>query len=222
MGEVVIIEGIDASGKSTIASELVTILRTLGITCHHADKKHPKFTDEYIQEYSDKLGALIWSEQKEETQTPFLFLGSLGWLLQLALWYNFLKEVYIPKLIASYDFVIVDGWFYKLYARMCQDASIDRDLLDSILAQLQISQNNIILKIDPKNSWARRSIFKPTEMATFGINPINQYDSYLAFQQKVQNTLLCLASVNSWYVLDVNNDSPDHITRIIANYLTKN
>jgi thymidylate kinase len=209
------LEGIDSSGKSTVANMLKTLICNKQLTCVQLNKKKPIIGDTEAQSYADSLSSLIWAVGSEKV--PFSFLNSTGWLIQLSLWYYFLKNNCLPRLIDTYDYVIIDGWFYKLYARMRQDSTIDKKLLSILLDLCSNDHTHILLQVDPELCWKRRSDFGLTEIAAWGVIPKNKHDSFVTFQNCVQNELLALAKDRQWIIYHCGQESSSQIANNIMN-----
>lgn len=211
MGELIVVEGIDGIGKTTLTKYLLDKMQEQGLDCVLLSKKEPKFSNvsEEIVTYSDTLKELVWA--KKEDGIPLDFLTDKGWILQLSLWFVFLKENYIKKEVEKHDIVILDGWFYKLYGRFMQNVNVRKTLLTELLSLADIEGKVFLLQEQPEVCWTRRKKFKYTELGNYGTTIVDHRTAFIAFQRKVQNELLRLARERRWDVIACDNRSVEEI-----------
>lgn len=199
MGRFVVVEGIDASGKTTITKLLSEKLEEMGNDSILVSKRNPQLTEPDGKQYINQLKEIIWPEEKEGS--PWGFLNETQWILQLGLWYSVLAEQYIEPLKKSKDVLLIDGWFYKILARCFMSKTIHKNLLEELLEMLNIGDEVYLLKSDPEECWERRTSFKQTEIAPYGRITTNYRDSFISFQTGVQDELEKMATEFGWNVV---------------------
>ena len=93
MKYLIALEGIDGSGKTSTAQNVVEGLQELGVSCKFIDKRFSDYQDVDIRNYTQTIKSLIWYEDDD----PHRFVTDNGWLYFHALWYAMLYENYIKK-----------------------------------------------------------------------------------------------------------------------------
>lgn len=210
MGKFIVIEGIDASGKTTVARLVCEQLKAGGHSCAYASKREPTVDDPEIGRYLQLLGSIIWA--KDGTKTPWPFLSANQWVQQLMLWYSVLSTVYIRPLLRTHDYVVTDGWFYKLFARFLLDPEVDKEALAAFFPSVDIASPVFLLSVDPGTCWKRRGgHFAPTEMASYRAEITDPYAEFVRFQGQVFGNLADMAKRYGWNILEAGGLGADEI-----------
>lgn len=200
MGKLIVLEGIDASGKTSISRMLYCRLAAEGKRCMLLSKKNPKMEGAEESQYVEKLRNIVWAEKTKGI--PWGFLNETQWILQLSLWYSVLTEQYIKPLKEKEDILLVDGWFYKIYARCQLNKNVPYTLLDEMLKSLDVADEVYLLDNEPEECWERRTDFKDTEVAPYGEKIRNYRESFVGYQGKVQNNLHKIAEGHGWDIIN--------------------
>lgn len=195
------IEGIDASGKTAVSCCIKKVLEERGYSVDLLSKKEPYIDKPEIALYLRDLSALVWN--KNPRVFPKEFLSGDAWALQLALWFKVLHEnCVLPN---KSEIVLVDGWYYKYYARLLQNSQNNRDLVEVLLDTLNTCTYVFCLDVAPETCWSRRKEFKLTETAPFGEIPNDPKMSFIKFQGAILDVLKSLGNrYRNWDIIDGN------------------
>lgn len=217
MSKLIVLEGIDGSGKTSITKRIKEIMEAEGCSVFCVSKKNPIISDKEMKSYVDMLKSIIWHAKADGI--PWEFLDGTQWILQVALWYSVLNKQYIKELEKEYDYLLIDGWFYKLYARSQFNQNVHKSLIEELLAFLKIDGNIFLLKNDPRECWKRRPEFKRTEIAPYGDLIQDPYSSYVDFQEKVQNRMLEMADQEKWNIIECYQKSIEELAFEIRKHI---
>jgi dTMP kinase len=187
------VEGIDGAGKSTVAREIVERLQVISIEACYADKKAAGQVAPDIAARADALSRLIWN-----ADAPVDRFGTLHWILLIASWYSALDRIQ-PLFSEHADrVVIVDGWYYRNIAKTIVRASADERWLDSLFTPAVDPDVVVLLDVDPKVVWTRRSEFTDTELGRwdgFGGEPV---DAFCGYQARIRQELVGMSDKRGW------------------------
>ena len=200
MGEIIVLEGIDGVGKTTIAQKLLEQMKMKGENCTLLSKKNPQIENEKVKEYASLLQEIIWAGDKEDR--PWDFLDETQWILQLTLWYSVLKNEYVIKAAKEYDYVILDGWSYKMYSRWLLNKKVPLGLVREAYDLMDLPAKVFLIDNDPEVCWTRRKSFKPTEIASYGEKVIDYRAAFVEYQGMVRRNLLRLSENKGWLIVD--------------------
>jgi dTMP kinase len=215
MGYLVSIEGIDASGKSSIIEPLALELRKSDIKVTSLDKKYIEYEKEEINRYTKELRDLIWYKSDD----PRHFVSDQGWLYFHALWYTILCNNKLKWDLDQNDIVIVDGWIYKIYCRFLLKENFNFELLNTVKNSIRKTDMTFILDVSPHIAWNRRCSFKSTELGGYENIVTSPKESFINYQEKVRKKLLHLAKEEEWDVICADNMSIDEEVNEIKNII---
>lgn len=187
------VEGIDGAGKSTVAREIVERLQVISVEACYADKKAAGQVAPDIAARADALSRLIWN-----ADAPVDRFGTSHWILLIASWYSALDRIQ-PLFSAHSDrVVIVDGWYYRNIAKTIVRAGADERWLDSLFASAVDPDVVVLLDVDPRVVWTRRSEFTDTELGRwdgFGGEPV---DAFCGYQTRIRQELVRMSDRRGW------------------------
>lgn len=201
LGKLIILEGIDAAGKTTVSVELAKLLCDHNYRAKSISKHFDQYNDYYKNKFSKTLESLIWHDYDDS------FITTQGCLYKFALWYVILLNNYINPLLNDYDYLIIDGWFYKIYARLSLKDDIITNIAKPILNSLTVGDIVFLFDLDPNVAYTRRKSFTISELGLMENNGKDKKDykkSFIEYQNKVRNKLIDMDIVNS-EIVDVNN-----------------
>jgi len=200
-GKLIILEGIDACGKTTVSTVLAKLLCDRNYRAKSISKHFDQYDDFNKNKFSKGLYSLIWHDYDDS------FITTQGCLYKFALWYVFLLNNYINTLLNDYDYIVIDGWFYKIYARLSLKPDININIANSILNSLTVGDIVFLFNLDPNVAYSRRKKFTISELGLMENNESetkNIKKSFVEYQNKVQSKLIDMKILNS-EIVDVNN-----------------
>ena len=210
------LEGIDASGKTTISKLLEEKLISKGINAKRVLKKFTNYEDIRIKEHTEIIKELIWGDKNND---PYQFVTSKGWLFKHALWYSILSENYIKPNLLKHDVLIVDGWFYKIYSRFLLKEDFSRSLLAEIFNSVDKCDQVYMLKPEIEDCWNRRENFRITEMGGYDFTVSDPKKSYIEYQSKVANILENIAKKEQWEIIQTKQYSAEETADILVDMI---
>ena len=175
------IEGIDASGKTTVTNKVSKVLEQQGIKVLKVDKKFVDYQDPKLKIFTSGLRSLIWGYGSDMLKP----ISSKGWLYLHALWFHVLAENWIRPNIGKYQVVLIDGWTYKMHSRFRLKNDLDMALLDNIFNSIYQCHKVFLLKPSPEVCWERRAQFRETELGAFDFEVTNPRDAFIRYQGMV-------------------------------------
>ena len=161
------LEGGDGAGKSYLANQIVSYLKTTG---HEgivvAVKDQPYDDGSWIDQRLQGMHKLTWSYDNAE---PVWEYSREYWLYSILAWYTLFYEKYVMPAINEGAVVITDGWCFKHQARFRLSGSPDLvDLADTLFARLPQPDLVVCLDAPPEVAAARKQgASKPSEHGAF-------------------------------------------------------
>lgn len=200
LGKLIILEGIDACGKTTVSTVLANLLFEKNYRVKSISKHFDQYEDFNKSKFSKGLKSLIWHDYDDS------FITTQGCLYKFALWYVFLLQNYVTPLLFDYDYVIIDGWFYKIYARLSLKLDINVDIANLILDSLTVGDIVFLFDLDPNVAYTRRDNFSLAELGLMENEKSDTKDnkqSFIEYQSKIRRKLIDMNIFNS-EIVDVN------------------
>lgn len=190
----IVLEGIDGAGKSTIAESLFSRLRATHCGAEFHTKKTPASLGEYFDANVRSLRELVWPSDDGSRHHE---MGDLYWLYLVASWFALVAKTITEG--DSADLILYDHWFYRFICKFTTKG-YDRGWLFTLFADVPKPDLVVFLDSDPAHCWDRRS-FKLPEMGSHdGYETVGR-ESYIDHQTRVRRELLDLAADLDWHVI---------------------
>ncbi|CUX55204.1 thymidylate kinase [Clostridium sp. C105KSO15] len=187
MSKLIIIEGIDGSGKTTIAQELSRTLKGRSI---YLDKKSIDASTPFQRSFMSKIKQILWESSLED---PISEIDEEAWLYLHILWYHLVQENVLKPKIDQYDYIIMDGWYYKFLARHIVNKKIDVSLAKELSLRLVSGDMVFLLEVDPEVCYERKKSVKPSECGAHMDKDADcTKNSFYKYQELVHNAYLLL------------------------------
>lgn len=213
-GALVAVEGIDGSGKSTVARQVVDMLEELGLRAVLFDRQSaPDALDGYPAEHLRQLRHLIW-EYPETARTSEL--GFEHWAHLLVSWFSAVDHTVIRPAVEQGLCVVADSWYYKFVARF----ALTIGLTEAERLFRGISTPDVVVWLDtaPELCLGRRGTLRSTERGEW-----QHLDgggaAFLEYQRNVRRMYRRLASGSSWEVVE--STDPSSVTSDLRSRLAR-
>lgn len=196
-GRFVSIEGIDGSGKSTVARQLAGRIRQSGRRALLLDRSTAtESVAGSVADHLARLRSLIW-ECPPTARTSQL--GFEHWRHVLLAWFHAVDHVTVRPALADGTWVVADSWFYKYAARF----ALTCGLADAEQCFRGISVPSAVfwLDVDPVVCARRRASHRPTERGEWlGLDGSEQ--AFVDYQRRVREVYVRLAGTHHWSSID--------------------
>jgi thymidylate kinase len=196
----VVLEGIDGSGKTTTADLLVSALAEKGISARCLSKTWADFPDPFVSSQMARLREIIWNPPEGEPLEDRL--GTHFYLFLLAAWWSVMQaQIFAKDRLGCVS--VIDGWYFRTVVKACVRGHLDTDWLLSLFDLCCSPDLVVLLDVAPSLAWGRRAEFKPSESGLWdghtGDEPLVAYCKY---QEKIRSGLLALGQEKQWFIVE--------------------
>jgi dTMP kinase len=218
-GLFITLEGIDASGKTSIAVKIQELLRTRGVSVAQLEKKQTEYSSPYLTNFMTNFKGLLWDSKNTD---PVTEIPDEGWLFMHALWYRIIAEHLINPLLESNQIVLIDSWYYKILARFLLKEKFDDSLTYKVFDSLPRGDYVFMLDAHPEVCWKRRNNFKQSELGGHDFYEGTPYLRFTEYQSKVREQLLKLSQKNKgWFVIDTQDMDVEKVANLVVEQLNE-
>lgn len=195
-GRLIAVEGIDASGKTSLAEGVVAALHRRGRPALLVSRASaPDLAGGYPGEHLRGLRRLIW-EYDADARTSAL--GFEHWAHLIAAWFAAVDEVVVRPAVAAGHDVVADSWWPKFAARFATQVGPAR--ASEVFRGVADADDVLWLDVPPEVCAARRSTVRPTEAGEWRGMPAG-VDGFVAYQAQVRAQYAAMAAARGWTVL---------------------
>jgi thymidylate kinase len=215
VGRLVAVEGIDASGKSSLAQAMVANLDDRGIPAVVVSRATvPRLLSGYPASHLDTLASLIW-DYPDDAHTSEL--GFWHWAKLLGAWYSAVDHLIVRPGIGTGAIMIADSWIYKYVARF----ALDLGLVDALNCFSEVSEPDRVVWIDiaPELCAQRRSNLRATERGEW-IGRSGGVADFVEYQHRVRAQFASLAARKIWQSV-ISVDPPTIMGQRVCDELIK-
>ncbi len=235
-GRFIAMEGTDGVGKTSLARRLADVSYETAVarltepgtatTTPNVDagplvfvpRRQVSATSTYAATLMEHLSTMLWHSGDAPD------LSDAFWVSLQAAWFTAHTEMVIgPLLNAGFD-VLVDGWFYKFFAKLLLQGFAEPDLA-VIFDRVRMPDSVLLLQADVGAVYDRRSDFRPAELGMHaGYADLNR-GTFVDYQTRTALNLQKLADRHGWRTAHLDPDEPiaataDRLAPIIADLRT--
>ena len=209
-GQLIVLEGVDGSGKTTLSRETAKRLGDIGFC--YCSRKEIMRGDSFVATQMKKVASLMWTDNEGETDHQ---LPTHYWLYLQSLWYTMLSQFIIEPLLAHGKIVIVDGWFYKFIARLLVE-NFDSSYLYAIFSHVLEPDIVFLLDVDVEVIWNRGRPLRAYEMGSHQGYQGSAKEAFMKLQLRTLHYLKRFAMDKKWHVLSIDEKaSIDECTELV-------
>jgi len=212
-GRLVAVEGIDASGKTSLAELVVAALVGRGERALLVNRATaPDLATGYPGDHLRALRRLIW-EYDADARTSVL--GFEHWAHLIAAWFTALDRVVVRPALDTGHVVVADSWYHKFAARFAVQVGLGR--ATAIFRDVTEPDDVLLLDVPPEVCAARRAVVRTTEAGEWqGLSA--EAGGFVAYQSRVREGYLAMAAESGWTTLPA--AEPDELLRLVDAFLS--
>jgi len=195
-GRLITIEGIDASGKSTMTARLVGELEQEGVAARILNRQTvTQLVDGYGATHLEQLRELIWDYPEDADTTV---VGQDAWIHLLTAWFSAVNNLVVRPALQQGTVLVADSWYHKFVARF----SINVGIVRAQETFSQLTQPDMVVWLDttPEECVRRRSKFRHTESGAWRGEPEGEA-GFLTYQSHVREAYTELARTGGWLII---------------------
>jgi len=185
------VEGIDASGKSTLARELVARLDPPALLLDR--RAAVARLDGWPAEHLAGLRRLIW-DYPPGTATSRLGFGH--WSRLLGAWFAAVDEVVLRPALVTGTVVVADSWWPKFAARFA--LTVGLPAAEAVFVGISRPSLVVWLDVPPADAVRRRSRLRSTERGEWA-GLAGDDAAFVDYQGQVRDVYARLAAAHGWH-----------------------
>jgi dTMP kinase len=212
-GFLIVLEGIDGSGKTTLAPLVCDRLWPPTGRALPLFKKFVDYEDAYTETHLKQLRHVIWDECKPKVDV----MGGEHWALLIASWYAVLQE---RTLATSDNTLVSDGWYFRnIIKSMEEHEGLDEAWLRTLFAPVRAPDAVVLLDVKPELALRRGRAFDPRESGERALGgPVD----FVTFQSRIRRQLLRMAATENWIVVPVGEQqTPEVLADLVSEQISR-
>ena len=194
-GTFVVLEGIDGSGKDTLAQTTSEKLNDLGYVSTLIEKQWACPESQFVFEQMQKLKELLFARTEDHS---LLEMNPHYWMLLAGAWFTALYWNAIDTPLKNGSIVITNGWYFKLMARFTIKGC-DTQWMKQVFSRIPSPDIVVLLDVEPAKTWNRRRQFSEIELGYLDGYRGDPKTTFIAYQQRVREILLELSAGLGWH-----------------------
>jgi dTMP kinase len=198
-GFLVCFEGIDGSGKSTVALSVKRQLCEMGIPALLVDRSIGVDCPAFARDRLVTIAQLLWHYSAD---VPVRKLGDRHLIHLLVSWFHLFDRWVLRPHLERPQVVLVDAWAYKYVARFALKHDFDAAVVESWFEGLSRPDLILLLLITPAKAWLRKLAARSTEADVAEGELVEPGQRFLEYQERVQRTLSTYATRHGWEHVD--------------------
>ncbi|MCH9649693.1 MAG: hypothetical protein K0U98_15750 [Deltaproteobacteria bacterium] len=214
-GRLVCFEGIDGSGKTTVAHRVAEALGEKEGQAIFVERRGLDYPEDYQRRRMRLFHEVIW----EYGDDPIHELGDLHSLYIMAGWFAVLDRCRIGPLLTRYDHVVIDNWYYKFVARYALKEEMNFQHVTDCFSHLTRPDKVVLLDVSPSVAAARKDSFNLAEAGLLDGFDGDPKESFIRYQTAVRLQLLTMARQEDWLVIETRSDSADQVVERVLERL---
>jgi thymidylate kinase len=211
LSKLIVFEGIDGSGKTTLAYHLRD---ELGENAFFLSKKSIEAGTEFQRQFMSEIKPILWERKPNE---PISEIDEESWLYLHMLWYHMLQNFVIINKLEEYEYVIMDGWYYKFLARHFVNKKMETSTAKYLVNRLLQPDKIFLLNAPPEICFNRKGIIKASECGAHEKGTKTEWaiNDFCEYQKKVYDAYLEILNGSSMSIIDASQAIDSILDEII-------
>lgn len=199
-GKLIVLEGIDGSGKTTIAKLLA---KSLPGDTIFIEKKCIYAQTDFQAKFMSQVKPIIWERKAQE---PLDEIDEETWLYLHMCWYHMVEAYILRPKLQQHDFVVMDGWYYKFLARHIVNDKMEIEVANFLTKRLVLADYIFFLDVPPQVCYRRKMDTKPSECGIHmhGKEIKSVEGLFVDYQSRVRSAYKKILNNRNTHILDAN------------------
>lgn len=196
------IEGIDGSGKSSIAKKICSYYESIGKPLLYLNRKDTNFNTLYLCEHMSSISDILWSNGavfKKGPENRIQVIPLEHWFFLTLAWYKMFECKKVLPLLNDGKNVITDGYFYKELVKF-KKGGLKKDYL-KLFNDLRKPDINILIDTTPEVSLSTKSNISIVECGKFDGLQGDESENYILHQKELRYIYQQIANKNKWCIV---------------------
>jgi thymidylate kinase len=211
--KLIILEGIDGCGKTTVAKQLTKdMIDKKEKTALFVSKKSIDAKTEFQSEIMRFIRNILWERSASE---PLDEIDESSWMYLHLLWYHAVETFVLPN-YSNYDYIIMDGWFYKALSRNLVNNKNDVEYTQNLFKRVIPGDVVVLLKVKPEICCKRKGNLKPSECGQHLTgHPDTSAAAFISYQNRVEDAYLKLSDIFPMIMIDADRNIEELSDKIL-------
>lgn len=211
MSKLIVIEGIDGSGKTTVAQHLRDYL---GEKACFLSKKSIEANTNFQKQFMSEIKPILWERKPTE---PVSEIDEESWLYLHMLWYHMLQKFVISDKLRNYEYVVMDGWYYKFLARHFVNSKMETTIAEFLVKRLLRPDRIFLLNVSPEICFNRKGQIKASECGAHekGQRTELALNDFCEYQEKVYEAYVEILKGSKLSIIDASQAIESVLDEII-------
>ena len=184
-GKLISFEGVDGAGKTYWAKQMQQYFGEKSIFLSR--KELVPSQNEYLNKVNQQLGNILW---KSESGDPIELLTDSGWLHLHLAWYHIFDNNIIQPLKEQFEYIFIDGWYYKIMARFMKKEEYSNVTLWKLFSELCQADKIIFLDENIELCYKRKTVFTKCELGKMDDVIGSEKEAFIRYQTQIREAYL--------------------------------
>lgn len=211
-GQLIVFEGLDGAGKTSVSELVVRALVERGCQCVYLRKKSAEVANGYLDSQLKAMAELIWGYNEDD---PIDRLGDWHWLHKMTSYFNALDECFVGPALEQGNIVIADNWYFKFLARFAQKPKAIADHALACLSTVRSPNLVVYLKLSPEIAALRKERFSLGESGYMDGMHGATVSNFVTYQERISKTMDEMATAQGWRTVEASQSQREVVEEVV-------